>query len=347
MMEGSKIKIYTERSWLPERKTAVTLLFPFWGNPETDTNDPDHGRFDEYCKSGTDFFTLVDSGAEADVFLMPFEFSFETKLYKKAIELSQQAEKMKKKILIFFNSDLQDEILVPNAIIFRTSFCRSTRKKNEFAIPGWSADFMKKEMKAYNEEKPVKASVSYCGYVDFMNWGDALYWSTLWKNTTGKISAMHQIGPRLRGKLVRKLLRDKRVETNFIIRKGFWALGMNRNDARKQYIGNMMGSDYALVTRGGGNFSYRLYEVLSCGKIPVFVDTDCVLPFDRQIDWKSYMVWVNEEEMGEVAENLVSFHDKLSKEEFLQLKKKCRALYEEYISPTGFFKNLHTCIEFS
>lgn len=67
-----------------------------------------------------------------------------------------------------------------------------------------------------------------------------------------------------------------------------------------------MGSDYVLCARGG-DFSYRLYETLSYGRIPVFVDTDCVLPYDSEIKWKDYCVWVDEKEVNRIGERSRSF----------------------------------------
>ena len=71
------------------------------------------------------------------------------------------------------------------------------------------------------------------------------------------------LGARLRGYAVRTLLRDKRIQMNFVFRKGF--SGCCDNSIRYEYVKNMVESDYALVTRGR-QFSYRLYEVLSCGE---------------------------------------------------------------------------------
>jgi len=71
---------------------------------------------------------------------------------------------------------------------------------------------------------------------------------------------------------------------------------------RLEFLQNMIGSDYVFCCRGAGNFSYRLYEALCCGRIPVFIDTDCVLPYDFMIDWKKYFVWVDQSELPLIAE---------------------------------------------
>lgn len=342
---AAKLSLYTQRSWLSPGQKHIPLLFPAWGNPETDSNDPDFGRFDELCRNGAGLYSLAASGAEAELYVLPYEFSFEERPLKQAIAVAEEAAKLNKRLLVFFNSDLQDEIPIPNAVVFRTSFTRSERARNVFAMPGWSIDFQKLHHdKGLLKPRPARPLLGYCGYVDYLFPGDALYWKGMYMDLTGKAKPMHKTGPRLRGRLVRKLRSDKRIDTNFVIRKGFWAEGMDRKQARMDYVRNMFDSDYALVTRGGGNFSYRLYEVLSCGRVPFFLDTDCVLPFDHLVDWKQYMVWLDESEMDKAGDKLTAFHNGLSSERFTELRKECRKLYEEYICPEGFFRNLHKCL---
>jgi hypothetical protein len=40
---------------------------------------------------------------------------------------------------------------------------------------------------------------------------------------------------------------------------------------------------YVVCPRGTENYSFRIYEALGRGKIPVIIDTDMVLP--KEIDW--------------------------------------------------------------
>ncbi|MCB0202098.1 MAG: exostosin family protein, partial [Anaerolineae bacterium] len=94
---------------------------------------------------------------------------------------------------------------------------------------------------------------------------------------------------------------------------------------------------YTLVVRGAGNFSYRLYEVLCCGRIPVFVNTDCVLPYDDVIDWSRHCVWVESHELKRMSETILEFHDSISPADFEDLQRENRRLYEEWLSPTAFF----------
>ena len=110
----------------------------------------------------------------------------------------------------------------------------------------------------------------------------------------------------------------------------------------------MIESDYALAARGSetwgpsaGNFSYRLYEILSCGRPPLFVNTDCVLPYDGEIDWTEFTVWIEERELESIANRLVEFHAVLDDDAYAELQHRCRQVWIDYLSPHGFFRHLH------
>ncbi|RYE12198.1 MAG: exostosin, partial [Sphingobacteriaceae bacterium] len=92
---------------------------------------------------------------------------------------------------------------------------------------------------------------------------------------------------------------------------------------------------------GYGNNSIRFFEALCCGRIPVFVNTDCVLPYDFLIDWKKYCVWIEEDDISKIPEKVLEFHNKYTDEEFKALQVEIRTIWRTYFTPEGFFKNLH------
>jgi hypothetical protein len=145
------------------------------------------------------------------------------------------------------------------------------------------------------------------------------------------------------------LASSKNVEARLVIRNGFWAglqqpgVIQNPDEVRKvrrEFVDSIAGSDYVLCARGAGNFSYRLYETLSLGRIPLFIDTDCVLPYEREIDWKSLSVCVDASDMDYLDQAVADFHSRISPEDFQKLQQRCRAVWEEWIRPVGFFSNL-------
>ena len=115
------------------------------------------------------------------------------------------------------------------------------------------------------------------------------------------------------------LKRTSDIACNFILRSTFWGTLQNtptRAEQRNEFIQNIEENDYILCARGGGNFSFRFYETLCSGRIPLFINTDCVLPFENKIDWKKYVVWVEEEDIGHIDAILRSFHECLDDREY-------------------------------
>ena len=338
-----RLKIYWEKDWLPAGKKQVIMLYPFLGEVPLAPGDPDIGRFDDYIAKGKEFFEQADTLKDCDMAVLPFEYAIDRESIYAANLAAGEAQKHHKKIVVFYNSDFTSEISIPNSIIFRTSFFKSSKKQNEFAFPGWSVDFQKYvSSDARILTKKEKPEISYCGYIDALQEPVIGVKQKIKNVFKGAEKDMYRIGPLVRGKAVRVLNSDKNIKTNFLIRDGFWAQGIaDKNEAREEYARNMLGSPYALVARGAGNFSYRLYEVMSCGRIPVFINTDCVLPFENFIDWEKYMIRVEEKEIAQIGKKISEFHENISEKDFSDLQLQIRKMYEEWLSPVGFFKNLY------
>ena len=71
---------------------------------------------------------------------------------------------------------------------------------------------------------------------------------------------------------------------------------------------------------------------VGCGRIPLFIDTDCVLPFDFAIDWKRFRVWVDQVDLRSVADSGGRVPRLHLGEEFEELQVACRRLWEEWLS---------------
>ena len=298
-----KIKLYTKRSWLPNDKKHITLLIPFWGDVDSDQSDPDYGRFYDFANLPDYNFILEDDINKSDFIVMPYEYTVEVEYTNITKNIIKESMKTGKKILIFYNSDFTNNIDVPNSIVFRTSFYRSTKREDEYALPGWSHDYRGiVQNRCIYLEKANIPKISYCGYIDYLEKGNFNFKQRLNHSFNSRRKIKDNFGPRLRGKAVRNLYFKSGIEADFIIREGFWGhISTDRNPSRLEFIENLYGSPYALVTRGAGNFSYRFYEVLSAGRIPVFINTDCVLPYDDIINWKDYIIWIEENEIRKIA----------------------------------------------
>lgn len=141
-----------------------------------------------------------------------------------------------------------------------------------------------------------------------------------------------------RAKLLASFETSNRVKTNFIYRENYRGGAITeeqRTTTTLEYYNNILGSDYVVCVRGAGNFSVRFYETLMMGKIPIFVNTDCLLPFDKQINWGKHVVLVEWKDRKNIAQIVADFHKNRSNEDFLQLQMENRKLWKETLSVEG------------
>jgi len=147
-----------------------------------------------------------------------------------------------------------------------------------------------------------------------------------------------------RNKVLNHLSNSSMVQSDFIIRDKYRAGAQSEKDRRVstlEFFNNLRNTDYTICIRGGGNFSVRIYETLAVGRIPLFINTDCVLPLDMMVDWKQHVVWVEEADISRIDEILSDFHASIHPDDFVQMQLNNRKLWEDCLS----FKGFHGCIE--
>lgn len=353
-----KLKLFSDRRYLVKDMPPEPILLPFWTDLLEDKQNPWLEMYRNYAEVGKQFFELVPL-EEADVAIMPANWrtvrgdSWKTKANRTAIDLSfefaNKAQQANKPLVVFFSGDCSDEDLpFPDAIVFRMSVYRSQPKPNSFIAPASCEDII--ALYCQNQlpirPKRLKPQVGFCGFVRDNNWKQKLktvayHGKTL--ATQFKMGVSPYRGHILRSRAIQILQESTKVETNFILRNTFCeATEMTaKPNRRTEYVSNLLESDYILCCRGAGNYSIRLFEILCCGRIPVFIDTDCVLPYESEIDWKKYCVWVDESELDRLPEKIAEFHDRLSPQDFVDLQYECRRSWKERLSPEGFYGNLY------
>jgi hypothetical protein len=358
-----KLKIFTDLELLKVGH-PVELLIPFIGvfNEEDKPGKMMSCRFDEFAKVGKEFIELTSHIKEADACLLPvyYELFEDVDVFERAIQpFIKQVESSNKKILIFAGHDIiNPKITVKNSIIFNSAINKSTRPNNTHAFPHFFEDFIKqyhKDESVLKIKKDVPV-IGFCGYAPplgvTLSKAKVIGTFKLIANYFGIIKkypakASHSY----RARAIIGLMNSKKIKTNLKLKANF-AFGPkgqlntgktteSDEEFRRGFVNNILESDYTLCVRGIGNNSIRFYESLCCGRIPIFVNTDCVIPFDFIIDWKSLCVWVEEKDIDNIDNIVLDFHNKISNEEFMALQKKLRLLWEDYFSPVGFFKNLH------
>jgi len=287
---------------------------------------------------------------DADGFLLPSNFSFYSP--KRLQEIGAMVSDVG---LPSIGCDLSGERRKPIWLdyIIRFSWYRSIHEPGVILSPSFlnsdGFDLMA-EMGIRDwqpTEKEPLPSVSFCGRE-----GGTLgltIWEILPKSITRRMAANFFCGTThgfravcafpLRVDAMRVLQRDSRVKTNFIGRGKVGLSPRAAGDSRRQFLDNLMGNAYALCVRGSNNQSWRFYEALSLGKIPILIDTNCILPLEDEIPWDRLIVRVPSSQLHELPDRLVAFHSRLSSLEFCQLQKELRSIFER-LTPARFYPQM-------
>ena len=312
------LRIHTDRGIVPAGADWVAFLAPLWGSPDGERH-LDAGRFEAWGRAGRGVLELASPG-EADIAVLPFEWRPER--HTLAARFAEEARRHGRRTLVFFGHDSVEPVPIDDALVLRTSLLRQRLRPGELAMPAAASDFVEFHFGGELPVKPksIRPTVTFCGYVP--------------------APAAH---PRRRA--VEVLARCTRLDPLIVERGQFWGgtAGDRSSEAqrvRREYVANLAAGEYALCVRGAGNFSFRLYEALSCGRIPVLVDTDCVLPDEDHVDWRSLCVYVDESELHRLEEAVLAYHDALSPAAFEERQRELRRLWVERLSPHGFFGHL-------
>jgi len=324
------------------------LLKPFIkGDGFTDAQ-----RIKQYYVSEKDFeFTDNIEEAEFVILTMAWNYYVNTKKTNHAVSLIKKSESLGKKIVIWNVSDFGLKIpYYKNAIILRRSGYKSKFKDNEYSLSSFIADPLQKYfntskilLQPYNT-KPI---IGFCGQANLSSLNAIKeIFNTAFRNLKYYVG-LRLYEPQqimsttyLRASVLNTFQESKKVVSNFIFREKYRAGITKDKDSHLttiEFYNNLKNSDYIVCVRGGGNFSVRFYETLAMGRIPVFINTDCSLPFYDSIDWRKHVVWVEYKDRHLVVQKVLEFHNNLSKQDFADLQYANRKLWEEKLTLGGFF----------
>ncbi|MFC1878380.1 exostosin family protein [Chloroflexota bacterium] len=345
------IKIYTDLNHYTaaNRSHLADILRPYVNQRTTAQNKDIYGEQISQYK-------IIESLADADICILPMSWGhyLQANLLNLAIEFIRQAKTHNKPVAIWVMGDHGINIPLQDIWEFRRSGYNSKRKPHQFALPVFINDplpFLQIEHIEIRQ-KQVTPSIGFCGQAN--------------DNLPRKISKVMRAGlhnlkfhmglspyepmplyppTALRAKALDILDKHPHIRTDFIRRKYYRAGARTLAEVemtKQAFFYNIRDSDYTLCVRGSGNFSARLYETLALGRIPIFVDTDCILPYDHLVDWRRYTLWVDQREIDRLPHMLLDFHHSLSAADFIELQFKIRQFWQQWLSFSGFFSNFET-----
>lgn len=339
------LKVYTDKSHYirSNRKFLIDLLRPYI--PSLSVGLADFSDFE---------IEIVENIENSDICLLPLYWNYYLSTNKVVIanQFIEKAKIYNKKVLIGVSGDYF--IPLPNCeniIGMYTSLYKSFFKSNYISIPIIISDpleFLKKQKP--NDIKFNKTPVlGFCGHIDSSKiisilkmlrliYKKILFYLKLDYNFYGPILPATY----LRRRVLDYLESSEKINTLFVRRNKYQAGVLKETNSfqiiKKEFYQNILDTHYTICIRGTGNFSARFYETLALGRIPVFIDTDCVLPFNNVIDWEKHIIIIKE--ISEIEKKILDFHDSHTDSSIREVQYKNRKLWKEYFSFKGAMRQL-------
>ncbi|MBR9758580.1 MAG: exostosin family protein [Algicola sp.] len=299
-------------------------------------------------------YTFVNTIQEAEVVILPMSWNYYTKTHqlKKAKAFIENAAQLNKKVWIAMLGD--SGLPIPNykhTLVFRASGYASKLPKNHRGLPVFITDPLQRfyaTTQVFESAYHKKPIVGFCGQASFrqltrvkelLNIG--LKNAAFYLNQRPFTPEAWGSSSFLRGTILKHVETSNLVNANIIVRSKYRAGAISKEDRQKtaqEFYNNIKNSEYTLCVRGAGNFSVRLYETLAMGRIPIYVNTDGLLPLQDTINWKNHVVWVEKDEIHKIAEIVWAFHQNLNTQKLNELFDKNRTLWRDKMSLGGFFK---------
>lgn len=343
------INVYITGKFLDNTR-YIPLLFPFFGEL-TNEKRLFADRGNRFLKEKV--FNLVKDISVADFILLPHDF-FDV-IKSKSSYLSEHIDlsvRHKKRLLIFDLSDYTDnDIVVPNSIIFRIASYGHNQKNNNGVVimPTFVEDLSEGVNDLAPRQKSDIPSVGFCGWAGLKNYNQRLRFTAkvLYNNFQMILKRDDSIGARKQGiyfrmKAIKALKGKNGIRNNFIIRRSYSSheqtIELSPEDARRQFIENIIDSDFTLCVRGDANISCRFYETLSLGRIPLFINTDCVLPLENVVPYNEFVLFFDHTDLKNMTERIKEFYKNLTNEDFIKMQIKAKMAFEKYLNVNSFFK---------
>lgn len=109
--------------------------------------------------------------------------------------------------------------------------------------------------------------------------------------------------------------------------------------AQRAYADEILESKFVLCPRGKGTSSFRLFETMALGRVPVILSDQWVAP--RGPDWASFSLRVRERDAGRVPEIIEAAEPRWE-----QMAAAARAAWEEWFAPDILFHRMvEACLD--
>lgn len=299
---------------------------------------------------------IVEELHDSDCILLPYTWNYY--LASGSLEIAEkmirQSQALNRKIFIWFTGDQFYSLDLPKSVIgFYNGPYKSKQDILTISIPVIVRDpLLFLELETIIIQKLLRLPlIGFCGHVDpnifisFIKFFRIFYkkfnyFFNLTQEYPGSI-----IPPTFLRKNILDILEDSREFQVEFLRRSKYKAGV-RNDSdmynivKQDFYKNICATNYTLCIRGTGNFSARLFETLALGRIPIFINTDCILPFNDLINWNEHMIFIDQSNLRNLQSTILNFHQNLTEDSFINIQKKNRTLWEKNFSFYGAINNI-------
>lgn len=350
-MADEPVKLYVGSDYKePKLFTHIELMFPFWGVTAKESMPYVRAASLKYQYSKDDF-ALVNYIADADYVVVPYNYDRLKAVNPARLQMIvEEAKRAGKPLLIDGSGDIEHPINVPNAVILRVSQYKYSARPNEITIPFPAEDLVEAYcdgMPQFREKREIP-SVGFTGWAAFTPISrlkmELKEFPTTVTGIFDKRRGAERKGLFFRNRVLAALAGMPGIETQFTARASYSGhvatiTGSVENN-RRQFVENLRTSDYGLTVKGDANSSVRFYEILSMGRIPLFLDTACVLPLEDSLNYRDFSVFVDWRDADQIAQKLLEFHRSCTPEKFMDMQIKARDAYRSYLRMDSFSHQL-------
>jgi hypothetical protein len=302
----------------------------------------------------------TDSIEEADVAVLPFDAAAlihqpygppDLHAIAYAQSFSERAERAGVPSVAVSAGDSTLPLSMKFDVVIRHSIDRGRFSRGEYCLPGWydAAQDPTPELEVSQSPRGQKPQLGFCGQLAPLN--AKFHFRPIRQKLlqlkdglgmgSDAVDALY-----LRRFVVDRLAKSSVVTSNFVFRdKFYWSLP-DKELALRQFVDNIEQSDYVLCVRGSGNYSFRFYDALSHGRVPVVIDTECALPFDHILDYKKLLPIIPLSQIEHAPLVIEEHYRSFSDEEWFEFQRYLRRFFLEWLTPVGFFKKLALIPEF-
>ena len=102
---------------------------------------------------------------------------------------------------------------------------------------------------------------------------------------------------------------------------------------------NLRDNCFNVCMRGAGNFSYRLYETMMMGRIPIIINSDQVFPFGDILNYEEFSIIINFDDVSSIEKLIGDWLSTKTPQDLVDIQNKNRDIWLTYMSPQGWLNN--------